>query len=97
MYIKARFTRAIFVWQFLWDEFYLLVYMHEDICSDFMWQIHLPKNWSASFYVTNKNCQLRVFVRVYELVTYLSHVFIRTFAKLCAIIISLLKPIFCVE
>ena len=66
MYIKARFTRAIFVWQFLWDEFYLLVYMHEDICSDFMWQIHLPKNWSASFYVTNKNCQLRVFVRVYD-------------------------------
>ena len=31
------------------------------------------------------------------LVTYLSHVFICTFAKLCAIIISLLKPIFRVE
>ena len=31
------------------------------------------------------------------LVTYLSHVFICTFAKLCAIIMSLLKPIFCVE
>ena len=31
------------------------------------------------------------------LVTYLSHVFICTFAKLCAIIVSLLKPIFRVE
>ena len=31
------------------------------------------------------------------LVTYLSHVFICTFAKLCAIIALLLKPIFCVE
>ena len=31
------------------------------------------------------------------LVTYLSHVFIYTFAKLCAIMASLLKPIFCIE
>ena len=31
-----------------------------------MWQIHLLKNWRASFYVTNKNCHMWEFVRVHD-------------------------------
>ena len=39
---------------------------HEKICNNFMWQIHLLKNWRASFYVTNKNCHMWEFVRVHN-------------------------------
>ena len=35
-------------------------------CPNFMWQIHLLKNWRASFYVARKKCHMRKFVRVCE-------------------------------
>ena len=36
------------------------------ICPNFMWQIHLLKNWRASFYVEKKKCCMRMFVRVHD-------------------------------
>ncbi len=40
--------------------------VHERICSDITWQVYLLKNWPGSFYMAKKNCQLRIFVRVYD-------------------------------
>ena len=86
------------MWQFLCDEFYLLVYMRtfarilggKYICQKtslpvFMWQTKIV-NYEYLF----------VYISIW-LVTYLSHAFICTFSKLCAIKTSLLKPSFCVE
>ena len=51
------------MWQFLCDEFYLLVYMRtfaRILCGKYICR----KTSLPVFYVANKNCQLRVFVRV---------------------------------
>ena len=69
MYFKALFKRAIFVWQFLCDEFYLLVYMRtfarilcgKYICRKtslpvFMWQTKIVNYEYLFVYMTRHIC-----------------------------------------
>ena len=79
------------MWQFF-------VYI-EDICSDFMCMANtLAEKLVCQFLCGKQKLSVTSICSCIWLVTYLSHVFyICTFVKLCAIIVSLLKPIFCVE
>ena len=63
--------------QFLCDEFYLLVYMRtfaRILCGKY-----ICRKTSLPVFVANKNCQLRVFVRVYDS-PYICHMYL--FARL---------------
>ena len=59
-------ARTHFLWQvFQWP--FLSARVHEIICPDFKWQIHLLKSWRDSFHVvkTPQKCRMRKFVRVH--------------------------------
>ena len=92
---EAPFTRAIFVWQFLCDEFYLLVYMRtfaRILCGKytcrkislpvFMWQTKIVNYEHLFVYMTR-----HIFVAC---------VYLHVCQALCDYSIAL-KPIFCVE